>query len=44
VAAAKAGAHTIDAVGACLKAGTNCGSCRMEIGRLIDACATAKAG
>ncbi|PWR25169.1 nitrate reductase [Zavarzinia aquatilis] len=44
VAAAKAGARTIDAVGACLKAGTNCGSCRMEIGRLIDACATAKAG
>ncbi|MCW0182214.1 MAG: molybdopterin-dependent oxidoreductase [Zavarzinia sp.] len=43
-AAVKAGAQSIDAIGSCLKAGTNCGSCRMEIGRLIDACSTAKAG
>lgn len=42
--AIKAGACTVEAVGACLKAGTNCGSCRMEIGRLIDASSTAKAG
>lgn len=42
--AIKAGACTVDAIGACLKAGTNCGSCRMEIGRLIDASSTAKAG
>ncbi len=38
------GAHSVEAVGACLKAGTNCGSCRMEIGRLIDACKVAEAG
>ncbi|WP_338016774.1 molybdopterin dinucleotide binding domain-containing protein [Oleomonas cavernae] len=37
-------ATSVEAVGACLKAGTNCGSCRMEIGRLIDAHAVAKAG
>jgi assimilatory nitrate reductase catalytic subunit len=29
------GCTTIAAVGACVKAGTNCGSCRAEIGRLI---------
>ncbi|MCF4165227.1 molybdopterin-dependent oxidoreductase [Zavarzinia compransoris] len=43
-AAVKGGALTVDAVGACLKAGTNCGSCRMEIGRVIDVCHTQKAG
>jgi assimilatory nitrate reductase catalytic subunit len=32
-----AGASDVDAVGACLKAGTNCGSCRPEIARLIRA-------
>ena len=42
--AVKGGALTVDAVGACLKAGTNCGSCRMEIGRVIDACSAQKAG
>jgi assimilatory nitrate reductase catalytic subunit len=31
------GAHTIDAVGIALNAGTNCGSCRAEIGRLLVA-------
>ncbi len=32
-----AGCADVAAVGAALKAGTNCGSCRSEIGRLIDA-------
>ena len=31
------GANTVDAVGAALSAGTNCGSCRSEIGRLLVA-------
>ncbi|WOF75170.1 nitrate reductase [Parvibaculaceae bacterium PLY_AMNH_Bact1] len=35
--AMREGAHTIDAVGAALNAGTNCGSCRSEIGRLLVA-------
>ena len=30
-----AGAHTVEAVGAATGAGTNCGSCRVEIARLI---------
>ena len=34
---------TLDAVGAALKAGTNCGSCRPEIGRIIHDHAIAKA-
>ena len=38
------GATTIAAVGAATGAGTNCGSCRAEIGRLIDAGRAAKAG
>jgi assimilatory nitrate reductase catalytic subunit len=29
------GCTSVAAVGACVKAGTNCGSCRVEIGRLI---------
>jgi assimilatory nitrate reductase catalytic subunit len=37
-AAVAAGAHSVDAVGAATRAGSNCGSCRAEIGRLIDAC------
>jgi assimilatory nitrate reductase catalytic subunit len=38
--AVRAGAHSIDAVGSALKAGTNCGSCRPEINRVInDECA-----
>lgn len=35
--AVAAGAATVDDVGSCLKAGTNCGSCRVEIRRVIDA-------
>ena len=31
------GATTVAAVGACVKAGTNCGSCRAEIKRILDA-------
>jgi assimilatory nitrate reductase catalytic subunit len=31
----RGGCCTVDAVGRALKAGTNCGSCRAEIGRLI---------
>ncbi len=38
------GCTNIAAVGAETKAGTNCGSCRAEIGRLIDAARVAKAG
>ena len=42
--AAAAGAHSVAAVGEATRAGTNCGSCRAEIGRLIDAARLAKAG
>ncbi|MEO1265717.1 MAG: molybdopterin-dependent oxidoreductase [Pseudomonadota bacterium] len=38
------GAVTVDAVGACTQAGTNCGSCRAELGRLIHEFALAKTG
>jgi assimilatory nitrate reductase catalytic subunit len=38
------GCNTVAAVGACTKAGTNCGSCRAEIGRLIDDVRLQKAG
>jgi assimilatory nitrate reductase catalytic subunit len=38
------GCVTVDAVGASLKAGTNCGSCRAEIGRIIHAGRYQKAG
>ncbi len=38
------GCLTVEAVGAALKAGTNCGSCRSEVKRLIDQSAVAKAG
>lgn len=34
--AARSGCHTVDAIGAALKAGTNCGSCRAEIRGLIE--------
>lgn len=37
VAAIRAGSGSVDAVGRQLKAGTNCGSCRPEIGRLVAA-------
>jgi len=35
LAAAAAGARTMAAVGAATKAGTNCGSCRAEVGRVV---------
>ena len=35
-AAAAGGAASIDAVGTSTKAGTNCGSCRMEIKRIVE--------
>ena len=38
------GARTVGEVGALVNAGTNCGSCRLEIGRLIDEASFAKAG
>ncbi len=38
------GCMSVAAVGAALQAGTNCGSCRTEIGRIIDANRLAKAG
>jgi assimilatory nitrate reductase catalytic subunit len=42
-AAVENGAETVDEVGQSLRAGTNCGSCRVEIRRLIDAAALKKA-
>jgi assimilatory nitrate reductase catalytic subunit len=39
-----AGCQTVDAVGAATQAGTNCGSCRSEIRRIIDAASIQKAG
>ncbi|EIM26708.1 nitrate reductase [Microvirga lotononidis] len=42
-AAVENGAASVDAVGDALRAGTNCGSCRVEIRRLIDAAALKKA-
>jgi assimilatory nitrate reductase catalytic subunit len=33
----ESGAATVAAVGTCVKAGTNCGSCRAEIRRILDA-------
>jgi assimilatory nitrate reductase catalytic subunit len=43
-AAIRAGHASVEAVGTALKAGTNCGSCRSEIRRLIDASPYEKAG
>ncbi|QCJ00018.1 nitrate reductase [Agrobacterium larrymoorei] len=37
-AAIRDGCHTVEAVGKCLNAGTNCGSCRAEIRAIIDGC------
>jgi len=37
VTAASTGANSIEAVGDCTKAGTNCGSCRAEIKRIVEA-------
>ncbi|UVF21741.1 molybdopterin-dependent oxidoreductase [Microvirga terrae] len=42
-AAVENGAASVEAVGEALRAGTNCGSCRVEIRRLIDAAALKKA-
>jgi assimilatory nitrate reductase catalytic subunit len=42
-AAIRDGAASVEAVGEALRAGTNCGSCRVEIRRLIDAAALKKA-
>ncbi len=42
-AIATKGCCSLDAVGVMTKAGTNCGSCRAEIGRLIDAARVANA-
>ncbi len=39
----QAGCHTVAAVGAACGAGTNCGSCRPEIGKLIEERATSNA-
>lgn len=36
-AAAQSGCRSVEAVGAALSAGTNCGSCRPEIRRILDA-------
>ena len=36
--AIREGCHTVEAVGACVSAGTNCGSCRAEIRTIIDGC------
>jgi assimilatory nitrate reductase catalytic subunit len=36
-AVAQQGCTSVEAVGACTKAGTNCGSCRAEIRGIIDA-------
>ena len=45
LAAVTSGAcQTVEAVGAATRAGTNCGSCRAEIGGLVDAARIAKAG
>jgi assimilatory nitrate reductase catalytic subunit len=35
--AARGGCHSVEAIGAALKAGTNCGSCRAEIRTLVSA-------
>jgi assimilatory nitrate reductase catalytic subunit len=43
VAAVRTGSTSIDAVGRQLKAGTNCGSCRPEIARLVAAEAAGQA-
>jgi assimilatory nitrate reductase catalytic subunit len=42
--AGKAGADTVEAVGAATGAGTNCGSCRPEIARMLAAARTLKEG
>ena len=36
-AAARSGCRSVEAIGVALNAGTNCGSCRPEIRRILDA-------
>lgn len=43
IAAVGGGCHSVEAVGAQTKAGTNCGSCRAEIRGIIDGCLAAAA-
>lgn len=43
VTAFRSGARSVDAIGQCLKAGTNCGSCRAEIKEIIHGCSIAAA-
>ncbi len=43
VAAVQSGCRTVEAIGATLSAGTNCGSCRAEIRGIIDGCQAAAA-
>jgi assimilatory nitrate reductase catalytic subunit len=43
IAAVRAGCHSVEAIGAQTKAGTNCGSCRAEIRGIIDGCLAAAA-
>jgi assimilatory nitrate reductase catalytic subunit len=43
VAAVRGGCHSVETVGKELNAGTNCGSCRVEIRGIIDGCITAAA-
>ncbi|TDH35159.1 nitrate reductase [Pseudohoeflea suaedae] len=43
VDAVHGGCHSVNAVGDTLGAGTNCGSCRAEIGRIINGCLVAAA-
>ena len=43
-AVVRAGCRSVAEVGARLRAGTNCGSCRAEIGRLVDEARLAQAG
>ncbi|MBX5142166.1 nitrate reductase [Rhizobium lentis] len=42
-AAVRGGCHSVEEVGKETSAGTNCGSCRSEIGRIIDRCLAAAA-
>jgi len=43
VGAVRGGCHTVGAIGDKLSAGTNCGSCRAEVKRVIEACLAAAA-
>lgn len=38
IAATREGYRTVEAIGSTLSAGTNCGSCRAEIRRILDGC------